>query len=618
MQQKTFINANPATGTKGTRITAGYQNNINSELSNVLIDLGVTPDGSKSNQISQALEANYAKLNSPIFTGAPTCPDVASSGNGQQIVNLESMKAYVTAGQLTFTPVQQGGGSNMGTNHVYLGAASNDASNFVIQADSNASVYLVLGDDDTNTYGIRRFGYDHTDGILHALDGNGGWHDIAERNWVTTKLDGYLPLTGGTISGVLNVDEATGTNNQINYTQSGKDAWSVGNDNNTTTGGNFVISRYDTTGTWIDVPLSIDRASGIVAINKGISVSGAFAVTGTSSLDNGTITTNGSGVMSAKGLILPTGGSSGLTVGTASVYQDSTTTDNLVLQADGKYAVLDSSGNFTTLNGGLVSASNVTAGGSVISNGGNINVNGAAGTFRNLNFQSSGRNRWTINTGNSSETGSDAGSDLTIAANHDDGSYSLTPLLITRSNGQVHINTNLIVPTMDATDNSQNAASTAYVTKATNVIQTNINNEASTRAAAITSLQDSKQDNLGFTPVQQSGGANQLDNKVYLGWDGVGLRCQVDSTDKGNIVFTSDLPLPQGMHVQLFTAAGGYITLPQAYSNFVSIQATLIGNYGGNSGNEANPRITINNNSSFTVYLNDGNYGYYFAAYGYY
>lgn len=91
-----------------------------------------------------------------------------------------------------------------------------------------------------------------------------------------------------------------------------------------------------------------------------------------------------------------------------------------------------------------------------------------------------------------------------------------------------------------------------------------------------------------------------------------------DGTGSNVLANLSDLPLPQGMHVQLFTAAGGYITLPRAYSNFVSIQATLIGNYGGNSGNEANPRITINNNSSFTVYLNDGNYGYYFAAYGYY
>lgn len=41
---------------------------------------------------------------------------------------------------------------------------------------------------------------------------------------------------------------------------------------------------------------------------------------------------------------------------------------------------------------------------------------------------------------------------------------------------------------------------------------------------------------LGFTPVQQGGGANQVDNKVYIGWGtGSALRAQVDVTDLGKI-----------------------------------------------------------------------------------
>jgi hypothetical protein len=39
-----------------------------------------------------------------------------------------------------------------------------------------------------------------------------------------------------------------------------------------------------------------------------------------------------------------------------------------------------------------------------------------------------------------------------------------------------------------------------------------------------------------FTPVQQGGGAFQAINKVYLGWDGIGLRAQVDATDLGRFV----------------------------------------------------------------------------------
>lgn len=41
--------------------------------------------------------------------------------------------------------------------------------------------------------------------------------------------------------------------------------------------------------------------------------------------------------------------------------------------------------------------------------------------------------------------------------------------------------------------------------------------------------------NLGFTPVQQSGGSGQLTNKIYIGWSSVGLKAQVDTIDLGAI-----------------------------------------------------------------------------------
>jgi hypothetical protein len=40
---------------------------------------------------------------------------------------------------------------------------------------------------------------------------------------------------------------------------------------------------------------------------------------------------------------------------------------------------------------------------------------------------------------------------------------------------------------------------------------------------------------LGYTPVQQGGGAYQGTNKIYLGWDGSYPRIQVDSTDIGEL-----------------------------------------------------------------------------------
>lgn len=44
---------------------------------------------------------------------------------------------------------------------------------------------------------------------------------------------------------------------------------------------------------------------------------------------------------------------------------------------------------------------------------------------------------------------------------------------------------------------------------------------------------------LGFTPVQQGGGAGQEGQKIYIGWSPSGLKAQADVTDLGNIVTTS-------------------------------------------------------------------------------
>ena len=73
---------------------------------------------------------------------------------------------------------------------------------------------------------------------------------------------------------------------------------------------------------------------------------------------------------------------------------------------------------------------------------------------------------------------------------------------------------------------------------------------AKTTAENALTVANSKQPNLGFTPVQQGGGTGQGTNKVYIGWatDASGLKAQADSTNLGNIV----------------TTAGGTIKAPQA------------------------------------------------------
>lgn len=46
---------------------------------------------------------------------------------------------------------------------------------------------------------------------------------------------------------------------------------------------------------------------------------------------------------------------------------------------------------------------------------------------------------------------------------------------------------------------------------------------------------------LGYTPLQQGGGAGQGDNKLYIGWSGSRLKAQVDSVDLGNLVFDGQI-----------------------------------------------------------------------------
>lgn len=59
-----------------------------------------------------------------------------------------------------------------------------------------------------------------------------------------------------------------------------------------------------------------------------------------------------------------------------------------------------------------------------------------------------------------------------------------------------------------------------------------------------------------FKPVQQGGGVNQSNNKIYIGWSGSALKAQVDSTDLGNI-FTdySNRCLAVGQSYQVATAS---------------------------------------------------------------
>lgn len=112
---------------------------------------------------------------------------------------------------------------------------------------------------------------------------------------------------------------------------------------------------------------------------------------------------------------------------------------------------------------------------------------------------------------------------------------------------------------------------------------------------------------LGFTPVQQGGGAFQLANKVFMGWDGIHLRGQVDVTDMGRFAMVNDFALQTAgtntfrmdfaskststgnMFFQMFgggavtTGSGSpettFVTMPWAFPNaFVGAIGSYLGN----------------------------------------
>ena len=107
--------------------------------------------------------------------------------------------------------------------------------------------------------------------------------------------------------------------------------------------------------------------------------------------------------------------------------------------------------------------------------------------------------------------------------------------------------TNSVSLTDSTTAASATAVKTAYDRGTTGVTAAG---EAKTTAKNALAVANTKQPNLGFTPIQQGGGTGQGNNKVYIGWatDASGLKAQADSTYLGNIV----------------TTAGGATKAPQA------------------------------------------------------
>lgn len=117
-------------------------------------------------------------------------------------------------------------------------------------------------------------------------------------------------------------------------------------------------------------------------------------------------------------------------------------------------------------------------------------------------------------------------------------------------------------------------------------------------------LANSKQANLGFTPVQQGGGTGQEpDHKVYLGWNSEGLAVQVDSLNLGNIITTkAGKQLAPAAELANKLAVGPSIYSSWLYESIAGQPSYL---WGSNDG----VNMRVYNPANFSVnYANSANY----------
>jgi hypothetical protein len=128
------------------------------------------------------------------------------------------------------------------------------------------------------------------------------WGNKLNANWaeadsvIYSLASGYLPISGGTLSGGLVISPASGTallnlnkpagtvtnSADIYGTTAGTLRWllrlsTLEAESGSNAGSNFGIYRYDDLGNYLGNPLSISRATGNVAIAQALSVAGAVS-----------------------------------------------------------------------------------------------------------------------------------------------------------------------------------------------------------------------------------------------------------------------------------------------------------------------------------------------------
>lgn len=238
---------------------------------------------------NQAASKSYADTKFPISGGTITGPVTLQPGAGPISFYLNKSGS----GFADFITGQTAGNTRW---QIALGDAtpeggSNTGSNFVVSRYSDAGGYM----DDPLTInrqtGVAVFNQLPT--IPTTTPTTGG--QIASKSFTDAT---YLPLVGGTVTGVINVHPASGAanfvlnkpttsnNNWISGQMNGTNRWQIVVGDNTPEGGtstgcDFSIARYNNSGSLIDTPFNIARQTGNVTMTAALNVIGAITQNGT-------------------------------------------------------------------------------------------------------------------------------------------------------------------------------------------------------------------------------------------------------------------------------------------------------------------------------------------------
>jgi hypothetical protein len=435
--------------------------------------------------------APYALLASPALTGNPTAPTVTPpADNSTKLATTAFVHSAISAISAGVTSW------NARSGDVTMTTA--DLTPFASSSTPIMDGTAAIG---TSVYYARDDHIHPTDTSRYATSNPSNYQTGAQ---VTASLGGYLPLTGGTLSGQLNINGAAGTTRVLEYTTAGSARWAVYVNGTAESGGNagsdYQIQRYTDAGAAIDTPLSIIRSSGIVSMPKGATL-GAPATAPTA-----------------------VAGTNDTTVATCAF-------------------VNTKAGNYLPLVGGVLS--------------GQLNLDGAVGSTRTLMYTTAGSARWAVFVNGTAESGGNAGSDYQIQRYTDAGAVIDQPLAISRSSGQVSI-PKLYVGGTNTNDPFSVGASQGYYARiiynVTNVRQWiagcnsdgtfSIVDSTASRADLTFTLSGQANFNNVVWPLaiagrQGTGGGAQGSNYNFW-WATSALQVWVDTTNLGNVTITSD------------------------------------------------------------------------------